>query len=196
LRAQLNPHFLFNTLNAISVLAMKGDGAGVVHTLSLLSDLLRLTIDGLPQEVSLAQELELTDRYLEIQRVRFPDRLVVDREIDPDIEDALVPSLVLQPIIENAVLHGIARQAQGGRIILRARRIDASLELQVCDTGPGFEAGRLREGIGLSNTRARLEQLYGSAQQLTCRNRDGGACVSIVLPFRPGALAKEAAWAG
>lgn len=196
LRAQLNPHFLFNTLNAISVLAMKGDSGRVTHTLSLLSDLLRLTIDGLPQEVSLAEELELTDRYLEIQRVRFPDRLIVDRQIASDVEDALVPSLVLQPIVENAVLHGIARQVQGGRIVLRARRIGASLELQVYDTGPGFGAGRLREGIGLSNTRARLEQLYGSAQQLTCRNRDGGACVSIVLPFRASAIPKEAAWAG
>jgi signal transduction histidine kinase len=196
LRAQLNPHFLFNTLNAISVLAMKGEGARVTHTLSLLSDLLRLTIDGLPQEVPLAQELELTDRYLEIQRVRFPDRLMVDREIPADLEDALVPSLVLQPIVENAVLHGVARRVEGGRIMLRARRIDERLEIQVCDTGPGFGEGRLREGIGLSNTRARLEQLYGGAQQMTCRNGERGACVSILLPLRAAAVEKEVVWAG
>ena len=196
LRAQLNPHFLFNTLNAISVLAMKGDSARVTHTLSLLSDLLRLTIDGLPQEVPLSQEIELTDRYLEIQRVRFPDRLEIERDIPPEVEDALVPSLVLQPIVENAVLHGVARQVEGGRITLRARRAGGDLELQVCDTGPGFAAGNGREGIGLSNTRARLEQLYGDAQRVTCANGQPGACVSIVLPYRASAILKEAAWAG
>lgn len=195
LRAQLNPHFLFNTLNAISVLAMKGDGARVTQTLSLLSDLLRLTIDGLPQEVPLAQEIELTDRYLEIQRVRFPDRLAVDREIPPEVEDALVPSLLLQPVVENAVLHGVARQVEGGRIMLRARRLGEELELQVCDTGPGFDRDG-REGIGLSNTRARLEQLYGDGQRVTCQNREHGACVTIVLPFRQTSDIKEAAWAG
>jgi signal transduction histidine kinase len=196
LQAQLNPHFLFNTLNAISVLAMKGDGARVTHTLSLLSDLLRLTINGLPQEVTLAQEIELTDRYLEIQRVRFPDRLFVDREIPPDVEDALVPSLLLQPIVENAVLHGVSREVEGGRILLRARRVGEALELQVCDTGPGFKREPGREGIGLSNTRARLEQLYGDAQRVTCENRDRGACVSIVLPFRQTSDPKEVVWAG
>lgn len=198
LRAQLNPHFLFNTLNAISVLAMKGDGARVTHTLSLLSDLLRLTIDGLPQEVSLAQEIELTDRYLEIQRVRFPDRLLVDREIAPDVEEALVPSLLLQPIVENAVLHGVARRVEGGRIVLRARRIGDDLELQVCDTGPGFSRDAAPEGIGLSNTRARLEQLYGDAQRVTCRNGEQGACVTIVLPFHQTSEIelKEVVWAG
>jgi two-component system, LytTR family, sensor kinase len=196
LRAQLNPHFLFNTLNAISVLAMKGEGARVTHTLSLLSDLLRLTIEGLPQEVPLVRELELTERYLEIQRVRFPDRLTVEREIAADAEDALVPSLVLQPIVENAVLHGVARQVEGGRITLRARRDGDRLELQVCDTGPGFERDRGREGIGLSNTRARLEQLYGDRYRVSCANRERGACVSIELPFRPAQLMEEAAWAG
>jgi two-component system, LytTR family, sensor kinase len=196
LRAQLNPHFLFNTLNAISVLAMKGEGAQVTHTLSLLSDLLRLTIDGLPQEVPLARELELTERYLEIQRVRFPDRLTVERDIAADVEHALVPSLVLQPIVENAVLHGVARRVEGGRITLCARRRGQALELQVCDTGPGFEPDGGREGIGLSNTRARLEQLYGDAQRVTCENRERGACVSIVLPFRPATVMEEAAWAG
>jgi two-component system, LytTR family, sensor kinase len=196
LRAQLNPHFLFNTLNAISVLAMKGEGAQVTHTLSLLSDLLRLTIEGLPQEVPLARELELTERYLEIQRIRFPDRLTIDVDIEPDLEDALVPSLVLQPIVENAVLHGVARRVEGGRIILRARRRGEELELQVCDTGPGFERDGRREGIGLSNTRARLEQLYGEAQRISCENRERGACVSIVLPFRPAQVMEEGAWAG
>jgi hypothetical protein len=195
LRAQLNPHFLFNTLNAISVLAMKGEGARVTHTLSLLSELLRLTIEGLPQEVSLAQELELTDRYLEIQQVRFPDRLLIERDIPPEVEEALVPSLLLQPVVENAVLHGVSRRVEGGRITLRARRVGDELELQVCDTGPGFQRTAGREGIGLSNTRARLEQLYGDAQRVTCSN-DSGACVTIVLPFHESSVMKEAAWAG
>ncbi|HEY0875935.1 MAG TPA: histidine kinase [Vicinamibacterales bacterium] len=196
LRAQLNPHFLFNTLNAISVLAMKGDSTRVTHTLTLLSDLLRLTIDGLPQEVPLSQEIELTDRYLEIQRVRFPDRLIVDRDIPPDVRDALVPSLILQPIVENAVLHGVARQVEGGRIMLRARRQGERLELQVCDSGPGFEQESRREGIGLSNTRARLEQLYGDRHRVICENRSNGACVALVLPYRESQVLKEAAWAG
>ncbi len=196
LRAQLNPHFLFNTLNAISVLAMKGDSARVTRTLTLLSELLRLTIDGLPQEVPLAQEIELTDRYLEIQRIRFPDRLAVERDIPIDVQDALVPSLVLQPLVENAVLHGVSRTVDGGCITLRARRRGTDLELQVCDTGPGFARGATREGIGLSNTRARLEQLYGTSQRVTCENRDAGACVSIVLPFRAATTAEEAVWAG
>jgi len=175
---------------------MKGDGAQVTHTLTLLSDLLRLTIDGLPQEVPLCQELELTDRYLEIQRVRFPDRLMVDRDIPSDVQEALVPSLILQPIVENAVLHGVGRQVEGGRITLRARRRGDDLELQVCDNGPGFEPVSRREGIGLSNTRARLAQLYGDHQRVTCENRGSGACVALVLPYRVSEVMKEAAWAG
>jgi sensor histidine kinase YesM len=185
LRAQVNPHFLFNTLNAISVLAMKGDGAQVTKTLTLLSDLLRLTLDGrLPQEVPLSRELELTDLYLDIQRVRFPDRLVVDRQIAHDTLEALVPSLVLQPVVENAVVHGIAQSADAGRIVLRATRDGNDLRLQVCDTGPGFALTDLREGIGLANTRERLLQLYGDNQRLTWSNRNPGACVEITLPFR------------
>ena len=185
LRAQVNPHFLFNTLNAISVLAMKGESARVTQTLTLLSDLLRLTLDGrLAQEVPLSRELELTDLYLDIQRVRFPDRLMVERQIAPDTLDALVPSLVLQPVVENAVIHGIARNAEAGRILLRAVRDGGDLRVQVCDTGPGFAAGEFREGIGLANTRERLLQLYGDRQRLTWSNRNPGACVEILLPFR------------
>jgi two-component system LytT family sensor kinase len=187
LRAQLNPHFLFNTLNAISVLAMKGDGPGVTHTLSLLSDLLRLTLDGrLPQEVPLAYELALTDRYLAIQRVRFPDRLGIERDVAADALDAMVPSLVLQPLIENAVVHGVARGPNGGRIVIRAMREGGDLKIQVCDTGPGFPRVMHREGIGLANTRARLAQLYGAGPRLICSNRAHGACAEIIVPYRAG----------
>ena len=184
LRAQVNPHFLFNTLNAISVLAMKGDVQRVTQTLALLGDLLRLTIDSeLPQRLPLSRELELTDLYLEIQRVRFPDRLMVDRDIAADALDALVPSLLLQPIVENAVVHGIAQHVEAGRITLRARRDGGDLRLQVCDTGPGFPSGALRHGIGLTNTRERLSQLYGGEQRVTWWNGESGACVQITIPY-------------
>jgi signal transduction histidine kinase len=193
LRAQVNPHFLFNTLNAISVLAMKGENSRVTQTLALLSDLLRLTLDGgLPQQVPLSRELELTDLYLEIQCVRFPDRLKVDRDIAPEALDALVPSLLLQPIVENAIVHGIAQNPAGGEIVVRAFRDGGDLRLQVCDTGPGFSAGAVRPGIGLTNTRARLEQLYGVHQRMSWSNRSPGACVDIAMPFRSSIEGKVA----
>ena len=185
LRAQVNPHFLFNTLNAISVLAMKGESARVMQTLGLLSDLLRLTLDGrMPQEVPLSRELELTDLYLDIQRVRFPDRLLVQREIAADALEAVVPSFLLQPIVENAVIHGIAKSAEAGCITLRAMRDGGDLRLQVCDTGPGFPESGVEEGIGLTNTRERLAQLYGEHQRVSWAHRGPGACVEITLPFR------------
>jgi sensor histidine kinase YesM len=185
LRAQVNPHFLFNTLNAISVLAMKGESVRVTQTLALLSDLLRLTLDGrLPQEVPLWRELELTDLYLEIQQIRFSDRLVVERQIDADALNALVPSLLLQPLVENAVVHGVAQSAGAGRILLRAAKDGLDLQLLVLDSGPGFPTSALHEGIGLANTRERLAQLYGDRQRLSWSNRHPGAAVEITLPFR------------
>ena len=190
LRAQLNPHFLFNTLNAISVLALKGDQDEVVQMLSLLSDLLRLSLDGrLPQEIALADELAFIDRYLELQRIRFSDRLDIGKTIDPATLQARVPSLLLQPIVENAVLHGVAAQRGPGRIDIRAAREGERLHLEVTDTGPGFVAksGDGVEGVGLRNTRARLFHLYGDAQTLSCRNLETGASVTISIPFVPAA---------
>jgi two-component system LytT family sensor kinase len=217
LRAQLNPHFLFNTLNAISSLALKGEQQGVVQMLSLLSDLLRLSLDGhLPQEIALADELAFIDRYLELQRIRFSDRLQIGKAIDPLTLQARVPSLLLQPIVENAVLHGIAARRGPGRIDIRAAREGDRLLLEVTDTGPGFvesgsgngsgnasasaggngssaigsgsgvDDGAGRDGVGLRNTRARLQHLYGDAQALSCRNLEtGGAAVMIRIPFAP-----------
>jgi sensor histidine kinase YesM len=185
LRAQLNPHFLFNTLNATTVLALKGQGEAVARTLTLLSDLLRLSLDSaLPQEIPLAHELQFMDRYLEIQQVRFSDRLSVDRQIDPAALDGLVPALLLQPLVENAVMHGVAGQRGHGRISVRAARADGRLVLRVHDSGPGFGDGDLIEGIGLRNTRARLEQLYASAQHFAYGNDAAGAWVAIELPYR------------
>jgi two-component system, LytTR family, sensor kinase len=187
LRAQLNPHFLFNTLNAISVLALKGQGEAVAQTLSQLSELLRLSLDaGLPQEVPLEEELEFTDRYLAIQRIRFADRLTVARTVDPDTLGALVPSLLLQPLVENAVMHGVGLQPGPGRIEIHAVKCGDRLRIQVVDSGPGFPAADARrEGIGLANTRARLEQLYPADYRLDTGG-DNGARVAIDLPFRRG----------
>jgi two-component system, LytTR family, sensor kinase len=190
LRMQLNPHFLFNTLNAISVMAMKGERQGVVRMLTLLSDLLRTSLENRQQVVALRQELEFLDRYLEIEQVRFRDRLSVERDVDPDTLDAEVPSLLLQPLVENAIGHGLSRQPGPGTIRIEARIVHGEvLELCVLDSGPGFQDttvhNNARTGVGLANTRARLEQLYGARQELRLDNRpEGGALVRVRLPLR------------
>ena len=200
LRGQLNPHFLFNTLNAITTMALKREHDNVISTLGLLSELLRVSLDdGLPQEVPLADELELLDRYLEIQRIRFGDRLDVRRQIDDDTLGALVPIMVLQPLAENAIVHGIAPVPGPGELSFRARRRANDLVLEVADSGPGFASrgrpdgplgsvganGRATTGIGLANTHARLAQLYGDRASLSASSGpSGGACVSVTIPFR------------
>jgi sensor histidine kinase YesM len=193
LQAQLEPHFLFNTLNAISMLALEGNHKAVVETIGRLRELLRVSLShDRPQEVSLARELELVEGYLGIQRVRFADRLVVAYEIQPNVLDAIVPSMILQPLVENAVIHGISADTGACRVMISACRERGSLRLEVRDTGPGFaSAGNHRgEGIGLVNTRERLQQLYGSAQQIDCFDASGGgACVAIWIPFRIAAHA-------
>ena len=208
LRMQLNPHFLFNTLNAIAVLAMKGERQGVVRMLTLLSDLLRLSLDQRKQVVTLREELDMLDVYLEIEQVRFKDRLTVERAVEPEALDAEVPSLLLQPLVENAIKHGISRQTGAGTVRVEGHVVHGdTLELRVLDTGPGFGAaalgqekgrvGRVRAargdaapsperlGVGTANTRARLEQLYGADQSLELCNRpEGGACVTVRIPLR------------
>jgi sensor histidine kinase YesM len=194
LRMQLNPHFLFNTLNAISVLALKGERQNVVRMLTLLSDLLRVTLDQKEQVVTLREDRELLDRYLQIEQVRFRDRLTVERDIAPDVLDAEVPSLLLQPVVENAIRHGISRMPGAGHIRIEAHRAGDALELRVLDTGPGFmaHASSNGTGVGLANTRARLEQLYGSDHALTLGNRgDGGAVVIVRVPLRLAVVIEE-----
>jgi len=186
LKMQLHPHFLFNTLHAISTL-MHRDVAAADRMLTRLADLLRLAIaDGSAQEVTLAHELEFIGRYLEIQQIRFPDRLRIRMEVAPETLDALVPSLVLQPLVENAVRHGIAPRVSGGELAVRAAREGESLTLEVMDDGPGLPAqGASAGGVGLANTRARLEQLYGKRHRFDMVNRaEGGLRIAIVLPFR------------
>jgi hypothetical protein len=185
LRGQLNPHFLFNTLNAITTMALKREHDNVVATLGYLSELLRVSLDDrLPQEVALADELELLERYLEIQRIRFGERLVVRQEIAGDTLGALVPIMVLQPLAENAIVHGITPVPGRGELRLKAERQEGELVLEVSDSGRGFDAEH-GTGIGLTNTRARLAQLYGDRATLTVgASPSGGARVTVAIPFR------------
>jgi signal transduction histidine kinase len=189
LRMQLHPHFLFNTLNTISAL-MHRDLAAADRMLALLGDLLRDSFEKISaQEVSLKQELGFLEKYLEIEKTRFRDRLTVETEVDPEVLDAEVPNLVLQPLVENAIRHGIARRREAGHIRLRAWRDGDRLELRVRDNGPGLPSeGELRGGVGLSNTRTRLRQLYGGAHrfELVCPEK-GGLEVVLSIPFKPRA---------
>jgi two-component system LytT family sensor kinase len=197
LRMQLNPHFLFNTLNAIAVMALKGEKHGVVRMLTLLSDLLRLSLEQKEQVVSLREELGFLDHYLEIEQVRFKDRLTVERDIEPETLDAEVPTLLLQPLVENAIRHGVSRRAGPGTVRVEATIADGEvLQLRVMDTGPGFGNVRSSDGtgVGIANTRARLDQLYGTRHDLELSNRaEGGACVTVRLPLRifSGELVEE-----
>jgi two-component system LytT family sensor kinase len=187
LRAQLNPHFLFNTLNAISALALRGEGRAVARALSRLTDLLRIGLnEKYPKIITLANELELIDNYLEIQRLLFGDRLSIERVVDPEVISASVPCLILQPIVENAIVHGISQDSGIARIRIVASRDDANLRLQVVDSGAGFNSQpKDRSGIGLAGTQARLEHHFGAGQRLEYgRSLEGGACVTISIPFR------------
>lgn len=186
LRAQLDPHFLFNALNSISVLAMQGERETVVRLLSGLGDVLRMSLDeGRAQEVPLSAELELLERYLELERVRFGERLHIVRNIAPEALPALVPSLVLQPLAENAVRHGVAARRGPAELVIEASRVGTTLRLEVRDSGVGFPTPMEPEGIGLANTRARLQQLHGDAQRMELGTAaEGGARVTIEIPFR------------
>ena len=186
LRMQLHPHFLFNTLNAISTLVHK-DPEIADRMIARLSDLLRLTLENMGvQEVRLAQELEFLERYLEIERMRFSDRLQVRMHIAPETLDARAPYLILQPLVENAIRHGIAPRSTPGTVEVRADHKDGRLILEVRDDGPGVSPGsNLKDGVGISSTRARLERLYGAAHQFELRNAaEGGLVVTLTMPFR------------
>ena len=201
LRMQINPHFLFNTLNAISVLALKGEKHTVVRTLALLSDLLRISLEQGEQLVPLRDEISFLERYLEIEQTRFKDRLSVRFLVPDELLDAEVPSLVLQPLVENAIRHGIARKPGAGRIDIQAAARGARLELVVQDNGPGLgdDPEGAGMGIGMANTRARLEQLYGVHQEIELENApEGGARVRVLLPLRisVGELVEESALRG
>jgi two-component system, LytTR family, sensor kinase len=186
LEMQLHPHFLFNTLHAVSAL-MQTDVKAADQMLARLSEFLRMALaaDG-AQEVPLRRELEFLERYLAIEKVRFRDRLTVRTRIDPDALDARVPNLILQPLVENAIRHGISRRRGAGLVEIRATCDGDRLELVVRDDGPGLPDGELREGIGLSNTRLRLEQLHGDRAGLALRAGPGGGVeVALTMPLIP-----------
>lgn len=184
LRMQLNPHFLFNTLHAISALVER-DPSGVRRMIARLSDLLRTTIDRPGgDEIPLREELSFLQRYIEIMEVRFQGRLRVERAINDDTLEALVPNLILQPLVENALEHGAARATGEGRIEISAQRIGTRLLLRVHDNGPGPSASD-GSGVGLTNTRARLAQLYDGDASVTLSGAPGGgALAEISLPFQ------------
>jgi two-component system, LytTR family, sensor kinase len=182
LKMQLHPHFLFNTLNAIVVLVRQHRVEEADKMLTNLSELLRHTLAGWEtQEVPLRREVELINLYLDIQRVRFQDRLSVEMNFSPATLDAVVPSLLLQPLVENAVRHGVSKSSARVTIALKSYLRESLLEIQVCDDGPGVAGDSPGNGVGLSNTRARLEQLYGEQQSLRLDCRAGGGTIATVL---------------
>lgn len=185
LQSQLNPHFLFNTLNAVAALVDR-DPPGVRRMIARLSDLLRAMLEpSSDPEVPISRELMLTERYLEILEVRFQGRLTATVDVKPDVRDALVPQLLLQPLIENAMKHAVSKTSNPSRIDVAIARDGYDLVLSVADTGPGAVlADTPGTGIGLSNTRARLEELYGDEYSFSFeRNAAGGHTVTIRLPF-------------
>jgi two-component system, LytTR family, sensor kinase len=187
LRHQIEPHFLFNSLNAVAGLVREGRNDDAVSTIAGLSDFLRRVLeDSTRQQVPLSEEMEFAQRYLDIQKVRFVERLQLSVDVPQELLLAQVPPLILQPIVENAIKHGIAKRAQGGAIRIAASRSNGRLTLSVYNDGPGLPANgeKARDGIGISNMRTRLQSLYGDEFELSMQNRDpDGVEVSVSLPF-------------
>lgn len=191
LRTQLNPHFLFNTLNAVSALVER-DPRGVRRMIARLSDLLRYTLmESTEQEVPLHRELDVLGEYIELMQIRFQGKLNVDMLVEEAARDALVPNLILQPIVENAMKHGVSQLMGAGQITLRASRFGESLVVTVTDNGPGPGGGD--EGVGLRNTNARLREMYGASYRVVLRQAEPvGTQATIVLPFHTAAIAVKA----
>jgi sensor histidine kinase YesM len=192
LRTQLHPHFLFNTLNAIAELIYE-DASRAERTITQLSDLLRVALRrGPEQEVTLKEELDFLRNYVEIQQTLLQERLVVRWRVADEALDALVPNMILQPLVENAIRHGIGPRREGGSIEIAASREGDGLRLRVEDDGLGADPASLvggGGGLGLSNTRARLRHLYGDAHEFELSGRrtgGGGLVASLVIPFREG----------
>jgi len=188
LREQLKPHFLFNTLNTISVMVRDGKSEMAVTLIARLGSLLRMSLDSNhDNETSLRVEMDFLERYIEIQKARFPDRLTVNIAVEEEALLAQVPWLLLQPIVENAILHGVAPKSGPGIVDISGRVESDFLRLEVKDDGPGLPANRrVVEGTGLTNTRERLTKLYGPEGRMTVRGQaSGGISVEITLPCRP-----------
>jgi len=197
LRMQLHPHFLFNTLHSVSMLNLT-DVDAANRVLVKLSNLLRMTLDRSDaQEVPLEDEIVFLDRYLEIEAIRFADRLEIEWDIEEEAGDALVPNLVLQPLVENAIRHGVSPSSAAGRIAVRARVVSDDLVMEVEDDGPGppadWDPGR-DVGVGISNVRDRLDRLYGERGRLEFERPDAGGCIArVVVPLRRAGVAGQVA---
>ena len=186
LRMQLQPHFLFNTLHTIASLVRDGRGEAATTTIARLGELFRQTLGNLQRnEVPLREELSFIEAYLEIEQTRFSDRLAVRFDVDQETLGAMVPSLSLQPLVENAIRHGIARDPSAGRIEVRAVRRESALRIEVLNDGPAYTGNGSRNGVGLANTRARLHRLYGSAYRLDLLpNQSGGTVALLEVPWQ------------
>ncbi len=186
LKAQIDPHFLFNTLNAISTFALQGKPDQVAGMVASLGDLMRLCMnDALPHEVPLARELEFLDLYLDIQRVRFPDWLRVEQEVSPEARDVLVPSMILQPLMENAIVHGAGDASGLDRVRLRCALENGHLTIEIRNPAPasGSEHGS-GNGVGLRNTRERLAQIHPGRHEFASHATEGGWRVMLRVPAR------------
>lgn len=189
LKMQLHPHFLFNTLHSISAL-LNQDTEAARKMIARLGDFLRLTLENSgTQEVTLKEEMEFLHCYLEIERIRFQDRLTTRVNVDAEVLDARVPNLVLQPIVENAIRHGIAPRSTPGEIEIRAKRENGFLHIKIRDNGPGLPANRsteslFKKGLGLANTQTRLEHLYGAQHRFEIKDDPaGGSAVTLEIPL-------------
>jgi len=187
LKMQLHPHFLFNTLNSVAALVRKNDNKTAVKMLVKLGDFLRLALENKGiQEIPLSQEIDFLQRYLSIEMIRFGERLTVNYDVSEGISAGYVPNMILQPLVENAIHHGIGPNADKGIIDIRARKEGSELILEVQDNGQGLtnQSENRREGVGLSNTRGRLESIYGDRAEFSIQNApEGGLVARIVLPY-------------
>jgi two-component system LytT family sensor kinase len=194
LRYQLNPHFLFNSLNAVSTLVLEGNATGATRMLAQIGEFLRTMLDReAAPETPLSQEIAFTEQYLSIEQTRLEGRLVVDVSISPETLDALVPSMLLQPLVENAVRHGVAPLVEGGTIRIQSTLHDGYLQISIQDSATRGDvggacaeaAGKAAHGIGLTNTDERLKTLYGADYKFALQYRPSGGCEVIVqVPFR------------
>jgi LytS/YehU family sensor histidine kinase len=186
LRRQIEPHFLFNTLNAISGLVREQKNDAAVSTIAALSDMLRRVVqDSNRAEVPLSEELEFLERYLEIQTVRFAERLRVTFDVPEELLGAQVPSLILQPLVENAVKHGIAKRTQGGEVRISGSRLNGMVAIRIYNDGPVLREDWQNGGTGVENVRTRLESLYGKKFELSLQN-DGSTGVEVLvsMPYK------------
>jgi LytS/YehU family sensor histidine kinase len=187
LRSQIEPHFLFNSLNGVAGLVREGRNDDAVSMIAELSDFLRRVLeDSKRQRVPLREEIEFAQRYLDIQKVRFAERLKFTVDVPEELYRAQVPSLILQPMVENAIKHGIAKRAQGGAVRIAASRRNGMLTISVYNDGPSLPVeSESRPGIGMSNVRTRLQGLYGDAFELSLENQPpGGVQVSVSVPYK------------